>query len=166
VETPDALIHRTELKRIDDALVHIIRNAIDHGIEDEKTRFNLRKGSGKISISLHSENSANILTIKDDGVGLDPQKFAAIAVEKALISAEESLALSDQEKINLIFMPGFTSKTEITELSGQGVGMDAVNDIMKELNGEISLHSDLGAGTSFTLTFPSQIQNPSIGVRH
>jgi len=166
VETPNALIHRVELKRIDDAMVHIIRNAIDHGIEDEETRFNLHKGPGKISIALHSEDNSNVLTIKDDGAGLDPKKFASIAIEKQLISSEACDALSDQDKINLIFIPGFTSKSEITELSGRGVGMDAVSDIMKELEGDISLNSDLGVGTAFTLTFPSQHQNTGAQVRH
>ena len=156
VETPDKMIHRSQMKKIDDAVVHIIRNAIDHGIEDEETRDDKKKGPGKIGLSLFSENGDMTITISDDGAGVDPDKIAAIAIKKNIIHMEECNALSNDEKINLIFAAGVTGTSEVSELSGRGVGMDAVSDIMKELGGDVRLNSTLGMGTTFTLRFPMQ----------
>ncbi|MBV1877420.1 MAG: Hpt domain-containing protein [Pseudomonadales bacterium] len=156
IETPDKMVDRAQLKRVDDAVVHIIRNAIDHGIEDEETRDQQNKGAGQIGLSLGAEDNDLILTISDDGAGLDPEKIASLAMEKNIIQADECHMLSNEEKINLIFLPGLTSKNDVTELSGRGVGMNAVADIMQEIGGDIGLTSNLGKGTTFSLRFPVQ----------
>lgn len=155
VKTPDTLIHRDVMNKFDMALVHLVRNSLDHGLESNTERDSAGKSKGRVSLSLASENGHIEVTIEDNGRGIDPAKIAEKALEKNVISQEEFKALSDDEKINLIFHPGFSSKDEVTELSGRGVGMDAVKSSIEEFGGSVKVETEVGKGTKVTLTLPN-----------
>lgn len=143
-------------RELNTPLVHMIRNAIDHGIEEPVSRTS----SGKAptgTVTLHIDRSGNWLTMKlsDDGKGLDPQFVRSIAVKKGLLTEGEAAALTDAEALELIFKPGFTTAEEVSEISGRGVGMDAVrHSIVENLRGSINVASEKGKGTAFTIRVP------------
>lgn len=137
------------------SLIHILRNALDHGIETPEERAEAGKNAcGTIHISTKQSQGNVTIKIRDDGRGIDPECVAAKAVEKGIITKAQASAMSSREKIDLIFLPGFTLKTEVTDLSGRGVGMDTVRDGMEKLNGTMTLDSRKGEGTALSLTFP------------
>ncbi|MBV1883217.1 MAG: Hpt domain-containing protein [Pseudomonadales bacterium] len=157
IETPDILVNRDLLKSADDAIVHILRNALDHGIESEEAREEQGKESGCIRMSATTINNILEIVISDDGAGIDANKLSAIALEKGLISENESTTFSPEEKLQLIFLPGLTSKDTVSDISGRGVGMDAVTSSIEKLNGTVSLTSQLKIGTTITLRIPIDI---------
>ncbi len=138
-----------------DPLVHLIRNAIDHGIESpqERERFGKTR-TGKVVLSAMQEGDHILLTVEDDGKGMDPDKLRQLAVEKGLFDAESAQRLSDQEAYNIIFMPGFSTKTETSDISGRGVGMDVVKTRITQLNGSIDIRSATGKGSSICIKVP------------
>lgn len=148
----------TELdKRIMDELVtplvHIIRNAIDHGIEPQDER--LKKGKpaeGLLTISAYHKGNAIVIEVTDDGKGIDYEKIRESAIKKGIIDADTHL--SEEECIELIFRPGFSSATRVTEVSGRGVGLDVVKNTLERLKGSISVYSEKGRGTTFQITLP------------
>ena len=143
------------LEELREPLIHLVRNAVDHGIEAPEERE--RKGkptSGRLLISARQEGTKILIVVKDDGAGLDRGAIAAKAVERGLASAEEIQRWSNGEVFDLIFRPGFSTAAGVTEVSGRGIGLDAVLDRLERLKGSIALDSTPGHGTSFTLSLP------------
>lgn len=142
------------IKRIDGAIVHLIRNAMDHGIEEDEIRFSRKKPQGQITMSYAMTNNWHIFNISDNGGGIDPKTISNKAVEKSLLTTADTEGMQDHDKIQLIFMPGFSTKDGVSEISGRGVGMDAVKSIVEDLNGSIEVSSTLGEGSSFLIQVP------------
>ncbi len=158
---------RKLLEALSDPLLHLIRNAIDHGIETPDQRESVGKApQGRVEVSAEAVGGEVHITIRDDGRGLNPQKLRDIAVKKNLISKENAALLSDQEALELIFLPGFSSASMITDISGRGVGMDVVRTNMNELGGQVMLESQLGHGTEIRLVLPLTIVTTRILLIH
>ena len=155
IEGADIEVDRTILDKLGDVLVHLLRNAIDHGIEPPEEREKLGKPrAGRLELIARRERSHVEIIVRDDGRGIDPNKIKAKAIEKGLITPEQAAEMSDEEAINLIFLPGFSTKDQVTDVSGRGVGMDVVKDVVKSLNGTISVQSEVGKGSTFILKLP------------
>jgi two-component system chemotaxis sensor kinase CheA len=138
-----------------DPLVHLVRNAVDHGVEMPDERVALGKPkSGTVILSAEQEGDHILLSIEEDGKGMDPKKLQQIAVEKGVMDQDAADRLSDSESFNLIFAPGFSTKTEISEVSGRGVGMDVVKTKIAQLNGSITIESEMGKGSKFMIKVP------------
>lgn len=155
IKTPDTLIHRDMMNKFDMALVHLVRNSLDHGLESNEDRESAGKDKGKVSLSLLTENGHIQLIVEDNGKGINPSIIAEKALEKKVITNEEFENLSDAEKVNLIFHAGFSSKDEVSELSGRGVGMDAVKSSIEEFGGTVNIETEVGKGTKIILTIPN-----------
>ena len=138
-----------------DPLIHLVRNAVDHGIESPAKRVQAGKPSqGKVVLSASQEGDHILLTIEDDGYGMDPEVLRAKAVEKGLMDADAASRLSDTECFGLIFAPGFSTKAEISDVSGRGVGMDVVKTRIEQLNGSVEIMSQPGRGTLISIKVP------------
>jgi two-component system chemotaxis sensor kinase CheA len=138
-----------------DPLVHLVRNSVDHGIESPDQReANGKSRGGKIVLAAQQEGDHILLSISDDGNGMDPDVLRAKAVEKGVMDKDAADRLSDSECFNLIFAPGFSTKTEITDVSGRGVGMDVVKTKISQLNGIINIYSVKGQGTKIVIKVP------------
>lgn len=138
-----------------DPLVHLVRNSVDHGIELPSVREEVGKPRvGKVILAAEQEGDHILLSITDDGGGMDPNKLRSKAVEKGVLDADAAARLSDVEAFNLIFAPGFSTKNEISDVSGRGVGMDVVKTKITQLNGSIDIDSKLGQGTRFAIKVP------------
>lgn len=149
------LVDRAVLEKLYDPLVHLLRNAFDHGIEPPNVRQQLGKSEqGQIEISAYHKGNQTIIEVKDDGRGIQPQLIRNRALERGFLSAEQLSKLDDAEVIQLIFEPGFTTANQVTELSGRGVGLDLLRDQMRSLKGTVTLTSTPGVGTTFTLRLP------------
>lgn len=148
-------IDKTMLEDLNDPLVHLVRNAVDHGVETSEERI----GSGKAAKSL-IQLSANqigdhiLIEITDDGRGMRPDIIRHKAVQKGLIDLETANSLDDRQSLQLIFLPGFSTKDEISNVSGRGVGMDVVKTNIQKLNGRIDIHSVPGEGTRISISLP------------
>jgi len=155
LEGEDTEIDRSILNQLEDPLIHLVRNAIDHGIEPPEER--LAKGKpeyGTIILSALQEGDRIIVSIEDDGRGIDPEKIKQKAIEKGLIKPEQAEQMSDKEAYELIFMPGFSTVDEVSDLSGRGVGMDVVANVIHSLRGSIEVESEPGQGTKITMKLP------------
>ena len=138
-----------------DPLVHLVRNSVDHGIEFPEIReANGKPRLGQVVLSAEQEGDHILLSISDDGAGMDPVKLRGIAVEKGLFDEDTANRLSDTETYNLIFAPGFSTKKVISDVSGRGVGMDVVKTKITQLNGTVEIRSELGKGTRFIIKVP------------
>jgi two-component system, chemotaxis family, sensor kinase CheA len=138
-----------------DPLVHLVRNSVDHGIEMPDIRAKAGKPPvGTVLLSASQEGDHILLTIEDDGGGMDADRLRAIAVERGVMDADSASRLSDSEAYNLIFAPGFSTKKEISDISGRGVGMDVVKTAINQLNGSIYIDSALGKGTRIDIKVP------------
>ena len=154
-EGEETELDKTVVEAINDPLVHIIRNCVDHGIEPPEER----KAKGKPEVGhiwLRAEHEGNfvVISVEDDGRGIDPEKIKKKALEKGLVSAEDLEKMDEREILDLIFLPGFSTAEKVTDVSGRGVGMDVVKNNIKKLNGNISLHSEVGKGTKIVLYLP------------
>jgi two-component system, chemotaxis family, sensor kinase CheA len=146
-------LDKTVLEKIGDPLVHLVRNSIDHGIEGPQTRAAAGKApTGVVRLDACHRGGNIAVEVSDDGAGLDRARILAKAQERGLVS--ESDGLSDEQVRELIFMPGFSTARETTDVSGRGVGMDVVRRNIKELGGKIDVHSESGGGSRFTITLP------------
>ena len=148
-------VDKTMIEDLADPLIHLIRNAVDHGVEMP----NERQLSGKPAKSLvrleaRQEGDHIVLIIADDGRGMSAERIRAKAVEKGLISEEEANTLDERQSLNLIFLPGFSTKTQISDVSGRGVGMDVVKTNIQKLNGSIEIRSEPGKGSVFIISLP------------
>jgi two-component system chemotaxis sensor kinase CheA len=138
-----------------DPLVHLVRNSVDHGIESPEKRESMGKvREGTVLLSASQEGDHILLTIKDDGAGMNAEKLKKIAIERGVLDADAAARMSDKEAFSLIFAPGFSTKTEISEVSGRGVGMDVVKTKITQLNGTVSIDSEMGVGTVLEIKVP------------
>ncbi|WP_287125782.1 chemotaxis protein CheW [Desulfobacter sp.] len=155
IEGKDVELDKTILESINDPLTHLVRNSVDHGIETPMEREQMGKnGTGKIILkAFHDAGQVNIV-ISDDGRGLNPDKIASSALEKGLISESRVAEMSDKQKTELIFLPGFSTAKEVTDVSGRGVGMDVVVTNIEALGGIIELDSTPGQGTDIQIKLP------------
>jgi two-component system chemotaxis sensor kinase CheA len=148
-------LDKSVIEEIGDPLVHLIRNSVDHGIEDKETRkLNGKPEKGTIKLGAEHEGNYIIISVIDDGKGMDPAIIKRKAVEKGVIDEKTAAALSDKDALNLIFAPGFSTKDKATEISGRGVGMDVVKTNIQKLNGIIEINSTPGQGSSIILKLP------------
>lgn len=135
--------------------MHLVRNSVDHGIEAPDVREALGKPrEGTVLLSASQEGDHILLTIKDDGAGMDANKLKDIAIERGVLDADAAARMPDKEAFSLIFAPGFSTKTEISEVSGRGVGMDVVKTKITQLNGTVNIDSELGIGTVLEIKVP------------
>jgi two-component system chemotaxis sensor kinase CheA len=135
--------------------MHIIRNAIDHGIESPEMRKRLGKpAQGSISINAQQKGNHVVIEIRDDGAGFDEERILETALKKRLIDTASAAEMSRRELLNLVFLPGFSTKEQATELSGRGVGMDVVKTNIAKLSGIIDLQSARSKGTQISITLP------------
>lgn len=138
-----------------DPLVHLVRNSVDHGIEmPDEREANGKSRSGSVTLSASQEGDHIMLSIKDDGAGMDAEKLRGIAVKKGLMDADSAARLSDEDAYNLIFAAGFSTKEQVSDISGRGVGMDVVKTKISQLNGSIKIKSELGKGTELLIKVP------------
>ena len=143
------------VEALSDPLVHLVRNAVDHGIEMPDVRTSKGKERiGQVVLSAQQEGDHIMLAIEDDGAGMDAEVLRAKGVEKGLFDQDAADRLSDTECYNLIFAPGFSTKTEISDVSGRGVGMDVVKTKITQLNGTVSIDSELGKGSRLSIKVP------------
>ena len=151
----DTELDRNLVEALADPLVHLVRNAIDHGIEVPSLREACSKPrQGHVRLSAQQEGDFVTIEIRDDGAGIDPERLRVKALEKGLIDPEAAARLSHDECLQLIFLPGFSTKAEVTDISGRGVGMDVVQSRIRELSGQITIHSDVGRGSRFVIRVP------------
>lgn len=148
-------VDKSVIESIHDPLVHLIRNAIDHGIETPQERKAVGKPEkGKVILRAEHEGNFIVITVEDDGRGIDPERVRRKAVEKKIITEQEASSISDRDALNLIFLPGFSTASKVTNVSGRGVGLDVVKANITKLNGMIDVQSTLGQGTKFMLKLP------------
>lgn len=148
-------LDKTLIEEINDPLVHLVRNSVDHGIENPETRkANGKNPAGTLTLSAAHEGNNIIITIEDDGKGIDPEVIKAKVLQKGLISAERAKELTRQEILNLIFLPGFSTAEVVTNISGRGVGMDVVKTNVTKLRGIINIESNVGVGTKIIIKLP------------
>ncbi len=151
----DTELDKTLIEEINDPLVHLIRNSVDHGIESPDVRKQIGKESaGTIILSAEQEGNQIVISIEDDGKGIDPEFIKEKAVSKGLITKEKAKELSKQEAYNLIFLPGFSTAEKVTNVSGRGVGLDVVKTNVAKLRGIINIESVVGKGTKFIVKLP------------
>jgi chemotaxis protein histidine kinase CheA len=148
-------VDRVVLNGLADPLLHLIRNAVDHGIEAPADRLRQSKPvEGTVELYAEMAGDSIRVILRDDGAGIDPQHIAAKAVERELISAEEAATMGRDELLGLIFEPGFSTREHVTDISGRGIGMDVVRRQVGAIGGTVELHSEPGEGTAFTLVLP------------
>ena len=155
IEGGDTELDKSLVDEIGDPLVHLVRNAIDHGIEAPAERR--RKGkpeSGRILLRAAHEGDRIVITISDDGAGIDPEVMRRKAVGRGILTDEEAVSLKESDLFDLIFRPGFSTLEKATQVSGRGVGMDVVKTVIGRMNGSVRVESTAGAGTKFTLRLP------------
>jgi two-component system chemotaxis sensor kinase CheA len=158
IEGKEIELDRTVLDEIGDPLVHLLRNAVDHGIESPQDRAKAGKSpEGLVRLAASRQRNTVLIEVQDDGKGMDPAKLRDAAVKKGLMSKEEVSKLSDEEAFNLIFLPGFSTNSVITDVSGRGVGMDVAKTKIESLGGNVSVRSVLGEGSIVTLQLPLTI---------
>jgi two-component system chemotaxis sensor kinase CheA len=155
VEGAETEIDRKILEQVRDPLMHLLRNAVDHGIEPPDARAAAGKPRiGTVRLSATLRGGFVEIELSDDGAGLVPSQLRASAVRKGLLTDDQAFAVDDPTIIDIIFQPGFSTRTAVTELSGRGVGLDVVRQHVQQLNGQVAVSSDLGTGTRFTMRVP------------
>lgn len=155
IEGAETEVDKSILEELNDPLIHLVRNAVDHGIETIEDRIACGKNpKGIVNLSARQTGDHIVIEIQDDGRGMRPEIIREKAVEKGLISADEAGQLSVQDSLQLIFLPGFSTKDQISDISGRGVGMDVVKTNIQRLNGRIEIQSDPGQGSTITILLP------------
>lgn len=151
----DTDLDKNLVEALADPLVHLVRNSVDHGIEmpDEREASG-KKRTGTVTLSASQQGDHILLTIEDDGKGMDPDKLKDIAISRGVLDADAAARMSNEDAFNLIFAPGFSTKTEISDISGRGVGMDVVKTKINQLNGTVHIHSEKGVGTRLEIKVP------------
>lgn len=148
-------VDRTVIDEIGDPLVHLIRNSLDHGIEFPEERIRLGKPEeGNLILKAYPDGNNVVIEVSDDGSGIDFEKVKKKSIEKGLITEEEAKNITENELVNVLFEPGFSTSNEITEISGRGVGLDVVKNKIESINGTIELESQKNKGTKFTIRIP------------
>ena len=158
IEGKEIELDRTVLDEIGDPLVHLLRNAVDHGLESPEERAKAGKSAeGLVRLAASRQKNTVLIEVQDDGKGMSPAKLREVAVKKGIMSKEEAARLSDEDSLNLIFAPGFSTNTVITDVSGRGVGMDVVKTKIEALGGNVTVKSISGEGSIVTLQLPLTI---------
>lgn len=155
LEGEETDLDKNLVEALADPLVHLVRNSVDHGIEMPADRVAAGKPSmGTVKLSASQEGDHILLTIEDDGKGMDAEKLKEIAISRGVLDVDAATRMTDVEAYNLIFAPGFSTKTEISDISGRGVGMDVVKTKITQLSGSVSIDSELGKGTRLGIKVP------------
>jgi two-component system chemotaxis sensor kinase CheA len=155
IEGSDVEIDKTILEGLSDPLTHMVRNAVDHGIEVPEARLAAGKpAAGTVTLRAYHQAGQVVIEISDDGRGLDAERVAASAISKGLVQAEQAAAMPVREKFGLIFLPGVSTAKQVSNVSGRGVGMDVVKSNFDKLGGKIDIDSAPGRGTSFRIKLP------------
>jgi two-component system chemotaxis sensor kinase CheA len=148
-------IDKLIVEELSDPLMHMMRNAIDHGIEGRDERMRVGKPPvGTIALNAFQKGNHVLLEVEDDGAGMDPQIILRSAVRLGIVTTEEAQAMTPREILAFVFTPGFTTKSDVTNLSGRGVGMDIVKTNISALGGIVDISSEVGIGTKITITLP------------
>lgn len=148
-------IDKTMIEDLSDPIIHLIRNAVDHGVEGpEERRANGKPEKSQVRLEARQEGDHIVLIVADDGKGMNAEKLRAKALEKGLISDEEANTMDERQSLNLVFLPGFSTKDVASDVSGRGVGMDVVKTNIAKLNGSIEIKSTVGKGTTFIISLP------------
>lgn len=151
----DTDLDKNLVEALADPLIHLVRNSVDHGVESPEVREKAGKPrEGNVLLSAEQEGDHILLVIQDDGAGMDPEKLRQLAIDRGMMDAESARRLSEQECFNLIFQAGFSTKTEVSDVSGRGVGMDVVKTKITQLNGTLSIDSVIGQGTRIAIQVP------------
>ena len=155
LEGEETDLDKNLVEALADPLVHLVRNSVDHGVEMPDEREQAGKARmGTVKLAASQEGDHILLTIADDGKGMDAEKLKEIAISRGVLDADSAARMSDVEAFNLIFAPGFSTKTEISDISGRGVGMDVVKTKINQLNGTVNIDSQLGVGTTLEIKVP------------
>lgn len=155
IEGRDTELDRNVIEVIGDPLVHLIRNAVDHGIEPPEERVRLGKPrAGRLRIKAFHQENHIVVIVEDDGRGMNPAVLRARAVERGLISPDAAARMPDRDALQLIFLPGFSTAAVVSDISGRGVGMDVVKSQVEQINGSLEVASTPGQGTRFTIRLP------------
>jgi two-component system chemotaxis sensor kinase CheA len=148
-------IDKLIVEELSDPLMHMIRNAIDHGIETRDERQNVGKPAvGTIALNAFQKGNQVVIEVEDDGRGMDPRRLIQTAVRRGIVTNEQANEMSPREVLSLVFIPGFSTKEEASEVSGRGVGMDVVKTNIAKLGGVVDISSEVGIGTKMTVTLP------------
>ncbi|MCL2075013.1 MAG: chemotaxis protein CheA [Betaproteobacteria bacterium] len=148
-------VDKNMIDDLSDPLIHLIRNAVDHGVETPAERAAMGKpAKSLVRLEARQEGDHIVLIVADDGYGMNAERIRAKAVEKKLITEEEANTLDDRQSFNLILLPGFSTKSDISDVSGRGVGMDVVKTNIQKLNGSIDIRSEPGKGSVFLISLP------------
>lgn len=151
----DVELDKTIIESINDPLTHLVRNSVDHGIETPEERKKKGKSeAGLVILKAYHEAGQVVIEISDDGKGLDGEALAASAINKGLLTSEQVQLMSDKEKVNIIFLPGFSTASQVTDVSGRGVGMDVVKTNLDKLGGHVDIISETGRGTTISIKLP------------
>lgn len=151
----DVELDKTIIESINDPLTHLVRNSVDHGIETpEERRKKGKSDTGLVILKAYHEAGQVVIEISDDGKGLDGDALAASAISKGLLTSEQVAVMSDKEKVNIIFLPGFSTASQVTDVSGRGVGMDVVKTNLDKLGGHVDIISESGNGTTISIKLP------------
>ncbi|GIF05869.1 chemotaxis protein CheA [Actinoplanes siamensis] len=168
-EGEDTMADKDVIEALGDPLVHLVRNSLDHGIETSGERVAAGKpATARLTLAAVADGDAVLVEVSDDGRGVDPERVKRKAYEKGLISEEELESLTDTEAVDLVFRPGFSTADQVSDLSGRGVGMDAVRASVEKLGGSVTMRSQLGSGTTTRLRLPlsmavTQVMVVSVG---
>ncbi|MBE9040058.1 response regulator [Oscillatoriales cyanobacterium LEGE 11467] len=155
IEGRYTLIDKMILEHLHDPLTHLVNNAIAHGIEPPDTRsISSKTPTGRITVSAFHQGNQTIISVADDGAGIDAQTVKQKALQKALITPEQAEKMTDLDVYDLLFLPGFSTRDKADDLAGRGVGMDVVNTKLTEIRGTVNTDSTLGRGTTFTIRLP------------
>ncbi len=153
IEGADTELDKTIIENLSDPLMHIIRNSMDHGIEESRIRIaNGKPAKGKIHLKAFYSGANVIIQVSDDGAGIDPEIIHAKAISKGLVPSDKKM--SKKEILDLIFLPGFSTAKKVTDVSGRGVGMDVVKKKISDIRGEVEVESEVGLGTTITIKLP------------
>jgi two-component system chemotaxis sensor kinase CheA len=148
-------IDKLIVEELSDPLMHMIRNAIDHGIELRDQRLNVGKPAvGTIALNAFQKGNQVVIEVEDDGAGMDPAIIVSAAIRRGVVTADEAQELTPRDAFALVFMPGFTTREVATNLSGRGVGLDVAKTNIGKLGGVVDITSDVGIGTKMTITLP------------
>jgi two-component system chemotaxis sensor kinase CheA len=151
-------LDKSVIEEIGDPLVHIIRNAIDHGLESpEERQASGKPAEGVVRIGAYQEGNSIVIEVSDDGKGINVERVKQKAIERRLISGADADRMSEGELVNLIFLPGFSTAEKITDVSGRGVGMDVVRTNINKINGSVEVRTTPGAGSTFIIRLPLTI---------
>ncbi|MBL8481294.1 MAG: chemotaxis protein CheA [Rhodocyclaceae bacterium] len=151
----DTEIDKTMIEDLSDPIIHLIRNAIDHGVEPSSERLALGKPEKSlVRLEARQEGDHIVIIVADDGRGMNPERLRAKALEKGVITDEEANTLDERASLNLVFLPGFSTAERVSDVSGRGVGMDVVRTNIQKLNGTIEIRSTVGKGTTFMISLP------------